>query len=107
MGAEEGRTTPVVTEPGGVNNWGGVGARGAEGRGGATVSIASSSLSISMSPTSVRSSLHVGSEVAVCWARSKSFCLAVSFWRQPFSCAIRVLYTWSTVTVTAIRRALT
>ena len=84
-GADETRPTAV----GGVwelNNLGGVGRMEEEaGRDGWTVSMASSSLSISMSPTSVRSSLQVGSEVAVCWALSRSFCLALSFSRQPFS----------------------
>ena len=45
-------------------------------------SAVSSSLSISISPTSVRSSLQEGSEVAVCWARSSSFWRALSFSRQ-------------------------
>ena len=49
------------------------------GRGGGRESCVSLSDSISMSPTSVMSSLAVGSEVAVLWARSSSLILASSF----------------------------
>ena len=55
-------------------------------------SMASSSLSISMSPTSVKSSLQEGSEVAVCWALSISFWRALSFSRQLLSCEATDLY---------------
>ncbi len=54
------------------------GGRGGRG-GGGRESCVSLSDSISISPTSVMSSLAVGSEVAVLWARSSSLILASSF----------------------------
>lgn len=56
-----------------------VGGRREGGTGGGRESCVSLSDSISISPTSVMSSLAVGSEVAVLWARSSSLILASSF----------------------------